>query len=44
MVIREGEIGRRVKYWVKPDIENRIAEGSIRACFHSHLAAVRETE
>lgn len=44
MVIREGEIGRRVKYWVKPDIENRIAEGSIRACFHSHLVAVRETE
>ncbi|SDM37932.1 YpdA family putative bacillithiol disulfide reductase [Siphonobacter aquaeclarae] len=44
MVIREGEIGRRVKYWVKPDIENRIAEGSIRAYFHSHLVAVRETE
>ncbi|MGX5817553.1 YpdA family putative bacillithiol disulfide reductase [Chitinophaga lutea] len=44
MVIREGEIGRRVKYWVKPDIENRIAEGSIKAYFHSHLTAIRETE
>lgn len=44
MVIREGEIGRRVKYWVKPDIENRIAEGSIKAFYHSHLTAVRETE
>ncbi|UYQ91618.1 YpdA family putative bacillithiol disulfide reductase [Chitinophaga horti] len=44
MVIREGEIGRRVKYWVKPDIENRIAEGSIKAYFHSQLKAVREHE
>lgn len=44
MVIREGEIGRRVKYWVKPDIENRIKEGSIKAYFHSRLAAIREAE
>ena len=44
MVVREGEIGRRVKYWVKPDIENRIAEGSIQAYFHSSLAAIREHE
>lgn len=44
MVIREDGIGKRVKYWVKPDIENRIAEGSIKAYYHSHLIAVRETE
>jgi thioredoxin reductase (NADPH) len=44
MVIRGGEIGRRVKYWVKPDIENRIAEGSIRAYFNAELTAIRETE
>ncbi|PQA59336.1 YpdA family putative bacillithiol disulfide reductase [Siphonobacter curvatus] len=44
MVIRAGEIGRRVKYWVKPDIENRIAEGSIKAYFHSNLTEIRETE
>lgn len=42
MVIREGEIGRRVKYWVKPDIENRIAEGSIKAYFHSTLKEIHE--
>jgi thioredoxin reductase (NADPH) len=42
MVIRGSEIGRRVKYWVKPDIENRIAEGSIRAFFNSTLAAIYE--
>lgn len=44
MVIREGEIGKRVKYWVKPDIENRIHESSIKAHFHSTLTAIRENE
>ena len=44
MVIREDGIGKRVKYWVKPDIENRIKEGSIKAFYHSHLKAVREKE
>ena len=44
MVIRGSEIGRRVKYWVKPDIENRIKEGSIKAHFNSELKAVREGE
>ncbi len=44
MVIRENEIAKNVKYWVKPDIENRIKEGSIPAYFHSHLVAIREKE
>ncbi|RPD50933.1 YpdA family putative bacillithiol disulfide reductase [Paracnuella aquatica] len=44
MVVRESEIGRRVKYWVKPDIENRIKEGSIKAYFNSKLAAIRADE
>ena len=44
MVIRGETIGRRVKYWVKPDIENRIKEGSIKAYFNSHIVAVREKE
>ncbi|GEO03164.1 pyridine nucleotide-disulfide oxidoreductase [Adhaeribacter aerolatus] len=43
MVIREAELGR-VKYWTKPDLENRIAEGSIKAYFNSKLTAIRETE
>jgi thioredoxin reductase (NADPH) len=43
MVIRESEIGRRVKYWVKPDIENRIAEGSIKAWFNSTVKSINET-
>jgi len=42
MVIRSGEIGPRVKYWVRPDIENRIASGEIGVYYHSELEAIRE--
>lgn len=41
MVIREDGIGNRVKYWVRPDIENRIKEGSIKAYFHSVIKEIR---
>ncbi|QHL89283.1 YpdA family putative bacillithiol disulfide reductase [Nibribacter ruber] len=41
MVVRGPEIGRRVKYWVRPDIENRIAEGSITAYFNASITAIR---
>ena len=44
MVIRGEGIGPRVKYWVKPDIENRIKEGSIKAYTHSSLTAIRPGE
>ncbi len=44
MVVREEEIGERVKYWVKPDIENRIKEGSITAYFRSKVKEIRENE
>lgn len=44
MVIRESQIGERVKYWVRPDIINRIKEGSIKAYFNSGLEEVREHE
>lgn len=44
MVIRQSQIGERVKYWVRPDIVNRIAEGSIKAYFGSTLSAVRKKE
>ncbi len=42
MVIRESEVGHRVKYWAKPDIENRIKEGSIKAYFNSTIAEIKE--
>ncbi|WP_315821650.1 YpdA family putative bacillithiol disulfide reductase [Paraflavitalea speifideaquila] len=44
MVVRKEKIGDRVKYWVKPDIENRIKEGSIKAYFNSTLLAIRDKE
>jgi thioredoxin reductase (NADPH) len=44
MVVRGPEIGKRVKYWVKPDIENRIKEGSIKAYFNSVIKEIREDE
>ena len=40
MVIRAEEIGERVKYWVRPDIINRIKEGSIKAFFNSSLKEI----
>lgn len=44
MVVRSEQIGRRVKYWVRPDIENRIAEGSVKAYFQSTIKEIREDE
>lgn len=44
MVIRGDKISDRVKYWVKPDIDNRIAEGSVKAYFNSTIAEIREHE
>jgi thioredoxin reductase (NADPH) len=44
MVIRGDKISDRVKYWVKPDIENRIKEGSIKAYFNSEIKEIREHE
>ena len=44
LIIRGDEVSHRVKYWVRPDILNRIKEGSIKAYFNSNLKAIREQE
>ena len=44
MVLRESEISPSVKYWVKPDIENRIKEGTIKAFFNSSIVEIRPHE
>lgn len=44
MVVRKEEIGKRVKYWVRPDIINRIEEGSIKAYYNSNVKEIREGE
>ena len=41
MIVRHHEISKNVKYWVKPDIENRISEGSIKAFFGAELLEVK---
>jgi thioredoxin reductase (NADPH) len=40
MIIREPSIRESVKYWVRPDIENRIKEGSIKAYFNSEVIRI----
>ncbi len=42
LVIRGSEIGSYVKYWVRPDIENRIKEGEIKAYFNSEVISIAE--
>lgn len=44
MIVRGASIGERVKYWVKPDIENRIKEGSIKAYFNTEISKIKESE
>ena len=40
MLHRGAGISDRVKYWIKPNIENRIKSGEIKAHFHSRLVAI----
>jgi len=42
MIIRGPEIAPTVKYWIRPDLINRIAEGSITAHFSSNVTAINE--
>ncbi|MCK0161834.1 YpdA family putative bacillithiol disulfide reductase [Allomuricauda sp. F6463D] len=44
LVIRGGEVGPRVKYWVRPDIINRIEEGSIKAFYNSTVKEIKPNE
>ncbi|HKI79466.1 MAG TPA: YpdA family putative bacillithiol disulfide reductase [Ignavibacteriaceae bacterium] len=44
LVIREDKLKDSVKYWVKPDLENRIKEGSIKAFFNSEISEIRKRE
>jgi thioredoxin reductase (NADPH) len=40
LVVRAAGISERVKYWIKPDLENRIAAGKIRALFQSRIVEI----
>ncbi|MDQ2770077.1 MAG: YpdA family putative bacillithiol disulfide reductase [Bacteroidota bacterium] len=43
LVVRGPEISNSVKYWIRPDLVNRIAEGRITAHFNASIAAITPT-
>ncbi|MCA8832309.1 YpdA family putative bacillithiol disulfide reductase [Hymenobacter pini] len=43
MVIRGSEISQSVKYWIRPDLVNRIKEGRIRAFFSTAVERITPT-
>src|ERR1044071_8726997 len=43
LVHRHAELGGTIKYWVRPDIENRIKEGSVKAYFESRVVEITPT-
>jgi thioredoxin reductase (NADPH) len=40
LIHRDSAMGKTLKYWVKPDIENRIRAGEIRAMFNTHVTRI----
>ena len=40
LIHRGAGISNRVKYWIKPNIENRIKNGEIRGYFHSNVLEI----
>jgi putative YpdA family bacillithiol system oxidoreductase len=40
LIVREKELKEGVKYWVRPDIENRIREGAIKAYFEAQVLEI----
>ncbi|WBU88220.1 YpdA family putative bacillithiol disulfide reductase [Cellulophaga omnivescoria] len=44
LIIRGSEVGKRVKYWVRPDIINRIEEGSIKVIYNANITEIKERE
>lgn len=44
MAVRRPEINPRTKYWIKPNIENRIKEGAIKAYFNTTVIKITETK
>lgn len=44
LIIRGPEVGTRVKYWVRPDIINRIEEGSIKAYYNTTVTEITRNE
>lgn len=43
LVHRGATLSDRIKYWIRPDIDNRIKEGSVTAHFESRVVEIRPT-
>ena len=43
LIVRGPSLSDKVKYWIKPDLENRIKEGSIKAFFNTTVEAIHES-
>lgn len=43
LIVRGAALSDKIKYWIRPDLENRIAEGSIRAFFGTTVQEIRES-
>ena len=44
LVHRRATLGDSIKYWVRPDIENLLAEGAVAARFQTRLLEIRPTQ
>jgi len=44
MIVRKSEIKPTVKYWILPNIENRIKDGGIKTYFNTIVTEIREKE
>jgi thioredoxin reductase (NADPH) len=42
LIVRSAVLSDKIKYWIRPDLENRIKEGSIRALFQARVVEIRE--
>jgi thioredoxin reductase (NADPH) len=42
LVVRDAQVSDKIKYWIKPDLENRIREGAIRAFFQCRVVRIGE--
>jgi thioredoxin reductase (NADPH) len=44
LVHRDAHLGTTIKYWVRPDIENRIKAGQVKALFQTHVKQITRDE
>jgi thioredoxin reductase (NADPH) len=43
LVVRSAVLSEKIKYWIRPDLENRIKEGSIRAHFNTLVEEIKQS-